>query len=158
MKLAHVAWASDKFYFREQASLNSNCEEFQQNGAQTSGVYQLGPSLSHPIQVYCDLVNNGGGWTVIQRRLDGSVDFYRDWEDYQKGFGNKLGEYWLGLDNMHYLTSRKEYYLRIDMEDFSGNKRYALYNSFRVADKADNYRLQIGAYSGSFDRPINCIE
>jgi len=54
---------------------------------------------------------------------------------------------------MHYITSKKEYYLRINMEDFSGNKRYARYNSFYVAGEADNYRLQIGAYSGNCCHP-----
>ena len=35
-------------------------------------------------------------YQVIQRRIDGSVDFDRDWSDYLEGFGDKNGEYWLG--------------------------------------------------------------
>ncbi|KAK3753564.1 hypothetical protein QZH41_006127 [Actinostola sp. cb2023] len=67
----------------------------------------------------------------------------------RKGFGNKLGEYWLGLDAIHALTSQGSYRLRVDMEDFEGNTRYAEYDSFNVADEADNYRLSIGIYAGT---------
>jgi hypothetical protein len=131
----------------------SNCAEIYKNGGKTSGVYSIVPSPSRPIQVYCDMVTSGGGWTVIQKRIDGSVNFYRDWADYKRGFGNKLGEYWLGLDNIHMMTSQRKYRLRVDMEDFEGNTRYAEYDSFDVADESDNYRLTVGLYSGKFCVP-----
>jgi hypothetical protein len=94
------------------------------------------------------MVTSGGGWSVIQKRIDGSVNFYRDWSEYKRGFGNKAGEYWLGLDNMHMMTSQRKYRLRVDMEDFEGNMRYAEYGLFDVADETDNYRLTVGQYSG----------
>lgn len=112
-----------------------------------SGVYKIKPSPKLPIiDVMCDMTTDGGGWTVIQNRQDGSVDFYRGWADYKRGFGSKEGEYWLGLDTIHQMTSQEPYMLRIDVEDFNGEKRYALYDSFSVAGEDDNYRLSIGNY------------
>ena len=92
---------------------------------------------------------DGGGWTVFQRRLDGSVDFYLGWESYKNGFGNLSGEFWLGNDNLHRLTSADKVILRVDLEDFEGNITYAKYTTFMVADERDKYRLKIGGYSGT---------
>ena len=72
---------------------------------------------------------DGGGWTVFQRREDGSEDFYRGWNDYEIGFGNFSGEFWLGLSKIHRLT-RNTPMLRIDLADFEGNFRFAKYTTF----------------------------
>ena len=94
------------------------------------------------------MTTSGGGWTVFQRRLDGSVDFYRGWQDYKTGFGDIDGEFWLGLDKIHRMTSSKSNELRIELEDFSGDTRYALYSRVSIAAEIDKYRLNIGSYSG----------
>ena len=95
------------------------------------------------------MITDGGGWTVFQRRLDGSVEFYLDWKSYKNGFGDLKGEFWLGNDNLHRLTAADDTILRVDLEDFDGNKAYAEYTTFKVADEADKYRLLIGGYSGT---------
>ena len=95
------------------------------------------------------MTTDGGGWTVFQRRLDGSVDFYLGWESYKNGFGNLSGEFWLGNDNLHRLTDSDDVMLRIDLEDFEGNIAYAEYMSFKVADEAAKYQLSIGGYNGT---------
>ena len=80
------------------------------------------------------MTTDGGGWTVFQRRLDGSVDFYRDWASYKKGFGNLNGEFWLGNDHLHRLTAAYNVRMRVDLEDFDNDTRYAEYTTFKVAD------------------------
>ena len=93
----------------------------------------------------------GGGWTVFQRRMDGTEDFYRNWTDYVKGFGDLNGEFWLGLNKIHRLTNRPsiaETALRVDLEDFDGNTRYANYSSFKVLDSSRKYQLNVAGYSG----------
>ena len=99
--------------------------------------------------VLCDMTTDGGGWTVFQRRLDGSVEFYLDWTSYKNGFGNLKGEFWLGNDKLRRLTAADDVMLRVDLEDFNGNTAYAEYTTFEVADEGDKYWLLIGGYSGT---------
>lgn len=33
---------------------------------------------------------------MIQRRMDGSVNFYRGWNEYKNGFGSIDSEFWIG--------------------------------------------------------------
>ena len=95
------------------------------------------------------MTTDGGGWTVFQRRLDGSVDFYRAWKSYKNGFGDLNSEFWLGNDNLHRLTASADVMLRVDLEDFDGNITYAEYTTFQVADEADKYRITFGGYNGT---------
>ena len=83
---------------------------------------------------------------MFQRRMDGSVDFYCNWTDYEQGFGNLSGEFWLGL--IHRLAPNNEE-LRVDLGDFENNTRYAHYDTFSVAGTSDNYHLFVSGYSGT---------
>ena len=111
-------------------------------------MYTINPDDGDPFDVYCDLKTAGGGWTVIQKRLDGSVDFYLGWADYKRGFGNLNGEFWLGLDKMHQLTKTGRNKIRIELEDIEGKTVYAEYNMFAVASERAKYQLSLGTYSG----------
>ena len=127
-----------------------NCAEiYKSAGKSTDGIYTIKPDNMTAFEVFCDQTTAGGGWTVFQRRLDGSVDFYRNWSDYKHGFGDVYGEFWLGLDKIHRLTSDNNSMLRVDLEDFKGNTTYAEYNIFGVMSEKDKYRLILGFYSGN---------
>ncbi|XP_072347080.1 microfibril-associated glycoprotein 4-like [Scyliorhinus torazame] len=138
-------WKNELF----RLDLRMDCMNIYQQGFHTSGVYQIYPSGPFlPLSVYCDMESDGGGWTVFQTRKDGSVDFYRGWDDYKQGFGTADGEYWLGLGNIHSLTARGQYELRIDLEDFENTTVYAKYKEFALSPNAinaeeDGYRLKV---------------
>lgn len=116
-----------------------------------SGIYNVTPSRSgnRTFPVFCDMKSSGGGWTLIQYRFEGSISFNRTWNDYKKGFGNLTGEFWLGNDKIHWLTSTKAMVLRIELEDLDGVKEYAQYDQFHVANESQYYRLTIEGYSGT---------
>ncbi|XP_019630224.1 PREDICTED: fibrinogen C domain-containing protein 1-like [Branchiostoma belcheri] len=129
-----------------------DCQDILDNDETTpSGVYMLYPRDNlGGFLVYCDMDTDGGGWTLFQRRQDGSVDFYRGWADYKTGFPSNLnGEFWLGNDNLYRLAVQKVYQLRVDLEDVEGNTAYAVYDTFAISPESQNYRLHIGTYSGT---------
>ncbi|XP_041374731.1 ficolin-2-like [Gigantopelta aegis] len=113
-----------------------------------NGVYTLTGLEVYDVSVFCDMRTLNGGWLVFQRRMDGSEDFYRTWNEYKDGFGDLEGEFWLGNEIIHQITSRAVYEMRIDFEDFEGNTRYAMYSSFTLGSEAEKYTLHVGSYSG----------
>uniref|UniRef100_A0A3Q2Q4S9 Si:ch211-203k16.3 n=1 Tax=Fundulus heteroclitus TaxID=8078 RepID=A0A3Q2Q4S9_FUNHE len=130
-----------------------DCASIYYNGVRRSGLYTVVPLLaSMPVEVYCDMDTDGeqcGGWTVIQRRVDGSVSFDRSWRDYRDGFGDLHSEFWLGNNHIHELSTQGDYSLRIDLEDWSIQHKHALYQSFSVEDEEHQYRLHVSGFSGT---------
>ncbi|XP_066270375.1 microfibril-associated glycoprotein 4-like [Branchiostoma lanceolatum] len=129
-----------------------DCQDIIDNDETTpSGVYMVYPRDNlGGFLVFCDMDTDGGGWTLFQRRQDGTVDFYRNWRDYKTGFPSNLnGEFWLGNDNLYRLAVQKVYQLRVDMEDVEGNTAYAAYDTFAISPESQNYKLLIGTYSGT---------
>ena len=88
------------------------------------------------------------GWTVFQRRFDGSVDFFRDWNSYKEGFGDFGSEFWLGNDDIHKITLQDSQLL-IELEDFNGETAHAFYDSFRVGSEGEKYVLHLGEFTGT---------
>ena len=109
--------------------------------------------------MFCDQTSAGGGWTVFQKRMNGSVDFFLYWSDYKHGFGNLSGEFWLGNDKIHRLTRNYSNTLRVDMEDFENNTAYAEYDMFGVMSENEKYKLILGNYSGmNFFRHVTLLK
>ncbi|XP_031573025.1 fibrinogen C domain-containing protein 1-like [Actinia tenebrosa] len=126
-----------------------NCAEVLKCGGKKSGIYKIKPDSKAAFKVYCDQKTNGGGWVVIQKRKDGSVNFFRGWTDYKNGFGALKGEFWLGLDKIFRLTHQTRNRLRVELEDTKGNTAYAEYSFFAVSSEPNKYRLSLGTYSGT---------
>nr|XP_020654237.1 tenascin-R isoform X3 [Pogona vitticeps] len=127
-----------------------DCAQHLMNGDTLSGIYtiSLNGDISQRVQVYCDMTTDGGGWIVFQRRQNGLTDFFRKWSEYRAGFGNLEDEFWLGLDNLHKITSQGRYELRIDMRD-GQETAYAYYDKFSIGDPRSLYKLRIGDYNGT---------
>ncbi|XP_036000157.1 fibrinogen C domain-containing protein 1 [Fundulus heteroclitus] len=132
-----------------------DCSGILGSGVSQDGVYSVFPTHEPDgFMVYCDMSTDGGGWTVIQRREDGSVNFFRGWEAYRDGFGTTTGEHWLGLQRIYALTRSGGFELRIDMADFDNATAFALYSDFSVGldsvnPEEDGYPLTVDGYSGT---------
>ncbi|KAM8713067.1 hypothetical protein ACLKA7_013392 [Drosophila subpalustris] len=115
----------------------------------TNGIHTIQVPGLEPFPVACETRLAGAGWTTIQRRQDGSENFYRSWAEYQEGFGNLSAEFFIGLEKLHAMTMAEPYELYIHLEDFDGESRYAKYDRFEIGNESDAFALRVlGKYSG----------
>ncbi|XP_060663367.1 ficolin-2-like [Drosophila nasuta] len=119
---------------------------------------------AQPFTVSCEsnLTKDGTGWTVIQRRKDGSVDFNRTWDEYKESFGDLAGEFFLGLEKIHLLTQSQPHELYILLEDFENETRYARYSYFVIGGERGSYMIEeLGIFSGNAEDGLifltNCV-
>uniref|UniRef100_A0A8C9F328 Fibrinogen C-terminal domain-containing protein n=1 Tax=Pavo cristatus TaxID=9049 RepID=A0A8C9F328_PAVCR len=103
--------------------------ELLDKGKILSGWYTIHAQGCNATTVLCNM--DGGGWIVFQRCLDGS-----------------LTEFWLGNDNLHFLTSLGTCELRTDLRDFDNNYYFAKYASFQVLGESEKYKLVLGDFLG----------
>ncbi|XP_068146578.1 uncharacterized protein [Drosophila tropicalis] len=137
-----------------------SCVDLLNAGMKQSGVFylQIRGTTYWFLKVFCEQEIADGGWTVIQRRDDFGEpreNFNRDWADYKNGFGEPGKEFWLGNENIYMLTNNEEYALRVELEDFEGNKRYAQYSHFKIHSESDYYKLEIDGYEGNAGDSLN---
>ncbi|XP_019726134.1 angiopoietin-2a [Hippocampus comes] len=127
-----------------------DCAAIFKSGNTKSGVYTLTlPNTTVEVKAFCDMETEGGGWTILQKRFDGSVDFHRTWQEYKKGFGDPSGEFWLGNEFVFRLTSQHAYSLRIQLSDWEGNSAFSQYDQFSLDGEGQNYRIHLKGYSGT---------
>ncbi|XP_017660922.1 PREDICTED: angiopoietin-related protein 3 [Lepidothrix coronata] len=129
-----------------------DCTALYHSGERFSGVYTIKPNGSEAFDVYCEM-KFGTSWTVIQKRVDGSLDFNQTWDAYTKGFGDLNEEFWLGLNKTYSITKQGDYILRIELQDWKGNKRHIEY-LFSLGGPDTNYTLQLSRISGSIPNAL----
>ncbi|KAF7286088.1 hypothetical protein GWI33_008035 [Rhynchophorus ferrugineus] len=137
-----------------------SCADLYSAGMRNSGIYylQIRGTTFWFLKVFCEQEIADGGWIVIQRRNDYGIpreNFNRDWNDYKNGFGDPSKEFWLGNENIYMLTNNEEYALRVELEDFEGNKRYAQYSHFKIYSEGEYYKLEIDGYEGNAGDSLN---
>ncbi|XP_063419028.1 low-density lipoprotein receptor-related protein 8-like isoform X2 [Mytilus trossulus] len=128
--------------------LPSECADISSDKDGVYFVYPKGKMTSHKISVYC-IMNGYKKWTVIQKRTDGSVDFFRTWSEYSNGFGRVDKEHWLGNENIYRLSQDGTHELSIVLEDWEGHIMEANYSTFSVKSEEDNYSLSVSGYYGN---------
>lgn len=103
----------------------------------------------NPFMAACESGIFGPGWMVIQRRIDGSVDFNRNWQDYRNGFGMVSGEFWLGLEKLYRLTTTRRYELYVQVVDLKDDVHNYRYDRFEIGSEAEKFILKsLGKYTG----------
>uniref|UniRef100_A0A6P7G800 Microfibril-associated glycoprotein 4-like isoform X1 n=1 Tax=Diabrotica virgifera virgifera TaxID=50390 RepID=A0A6P7G800_DIAVI len=127
-----------------------SCKEIMEGGINKSGVYEIKTLLSKsPFAVLCDMETRGGGWTHIQKRFDGSQNFYLPWRDYKFGFGDLEREFWIGLENIYHMTTSERSELLVELTNTNNSNGYAQYTSFVIGPEKDGYILkELRGYSG----------
>uniref|UniRef100_A0A8C9DSA1 Fibrinogen gamma chain n=1 Tax=Prolemur simus TaxID=1328070 RepID=A0A8C9DSA1_PROSS len=137
------------------SSPSSDCQDIANKGAKVSGLYFVKPlKAKQQFLVYCEIDGSGNGWTVFQKRLDGSLDFKKNWIQYKEGFGHLsptgTTEFWLGNEKIHLISTQSAipYVLRVELEDWNGRTSHADYAMFKVGPEADKYRLTYAYFIG----------
>ncbi|KAM7342320.1 fibrinogen C domain-containing protein 1-A-like [Cochliomyia hominivorax] len=122
---------------------NISCQNLKVNNNRMPETYKTVYSSSNELKTL------DGNWTVIQRRQDGSLNFNRNWTEYAEGFGDPNGEFFIGLNKLHNLTSLgNPQELYIMLEDYEGRKPFAKYGVFQIDSESNDFKLTVGEYSG----------
>ncbi|XP_077472366.1 tenascin-N [Stigmatopora argus] len=128
-----------------------DCFQIMKNGLKKSGIYTvyINNDNSKPMEAYCDMDTDGGGWLVLQRRTTGQLDFMKRWRQYMAGFGNMTDEFWIGLDKIYQMTNTPiQYEVRFDL-GLGSERAYAVYDSFKIGSARQKFALSIGSYRGT---------
>lgn len=129
-----------------QQSLPNSCIPM----AEFPGVHPIKVPDLPPFNILCDSKVAGPGWTVVQQRINGKEEFFRNWVSYRDGFGSFEGDFFLGLEKIYRLTKIQPHVLYIHMELFNGSTQYARYEQFGISGENEKYKLStLETFSGS---------
>ncbi|XP_029513874.1 angiopoietin-1-like isoform X2 [Oncorhynchus nerka] len=134
-----------------------DCADLYQAGFYKNGVYTIHINGQETKKVHCNMETAGGGWTIIQRREDGGLDFQKTWKEYKTGFGTVSAEHWLGNEFVYLLTSQRQYALRVELTDWDGHQAFSLYDRFHIDSEKRNYRLFLKSHSGTAGRQSSLV-
>ncbi|XP_045178930.2 microfibril-associated glycoprotein 4-like [Mercenaria mercenaria] len=146
-----------KPFYRDKVPASvTDCKDiFENDCSSPSGLYNVTLWKSKKIlTVFCDMETAGGGWTVFQNRFDGSVDFFRNSSEYENGFGDKSGEFWLGLKFVQEMASHGKTELRLDLTAGDGRTGYETFPNFKL-DNSPNYTLHLDPGTTNIKRGVN---
>ncbi|XP_078259444.1 fibrinogen-like protein 1-like protein [Rhinoraja longicauda] len=143
----------------KKARYANDCYELLQQGFKESGLYVIQPE---PVQntplivVNCEMEYDCGGWTVLEQNSRQSLEKWNEtWTTYEFGFGNLLGDHYIGNKYIHYITSQMSYKARVvlDQADEANKiiRRYAEYDMFRVSSPLSGYKLDLGGAMSVFN-------
>ena len=94
---------------------------------------------------------------IQQRTITPYVNFNVNWQNYGDGFGIPGVSFWLGLNEMHRLTSLCPAQLQVNLTAANGDTAYANYLQFRVLSEDNKYQLRISGYSGTAGNGLDCL-
>ncbi|XP_041374123.1 angiopoietin-4-like [Gigantopelta aegis] len=121
-----------------------DCTEGFRSGINTDkDVFWIFPKLAPaPFKVECWMQTRRV--TIIQHQRYGNVSFVRSWAEYKSGFGQILGDHWLGNDHVFHVTNSRPQELAMTLQATNSPltlARYHVYENFRISDESDQYRL-----------------
>ncbi|XP_054826280.1 fibrinogen-like protein 1-like protein [Eublepharis macularius] len=130
--------------------LARDCRAAFLRGRKENGLYVIRPKYSPLLAVYCDMEYDGGGWTVLHKNeVNQKAPWSNTWDAYKRGFGDLLGNHWLGNEFIHLLTNQNAFTVRFLIVDSNGKTKNADYHSFKVDSEDNGYALRLGNYSGN---------
>lgn len=132
---------------RDKGSLVAeSCCKLANSSAETGVYFVQGAEGGFAIKkARCDMDSDGGGWTVVQRRvnINNSMPFNKSWTEYKEGFGDLSSEFWYGLKALHVLTSQGEWEMRVELESTKGEFYYKHYSRVEVKGEENGYMLNL---------------